>query len=106
MRPDYRRIYMDLISKEHPDKMQLFKELFVEEDISNLDIIKINSIIFNAQEKITKEFNIRHRSYDKSSIFQILEYQKKNKLNNTQLANHFKLSRNTITKWKKHLSIK
>jgi hypothetical protein len=31
----------------------------------------------------------------------MLDYQKKNKLTNSQLAKHFKLSRNTVTKWKR-----
>lgn len=29
------------------------------------------------------------------------DYQKNNNLNSSQLANHFKLSRNTMAKWKK-----
>lgn len=44
--------------------------------------------------------NKSHRAYSKEAIYKILEYQKKNCLNNTQLAKHFKLSRNTVTKWK------
>lgn len=44
--------------------------------------------------------NQKYRSYDKATIIEILNYQKKNSLNNTQLSNHFKLSRNTVTKWK------
>ena len=31
--------------------------------------------------------------------FYILKYKKDNQLNNTQTAKHFKLSRNTVTKW-------
>lgn len=48
----------------------------------------------------------RHHSYDLASIIDILEYQKKNQLNNIQLANHFKLSRNTVAKWKKSFNDK
>lgn len=71
------------------------KELLV------LDIIKLNQLIFENNNKETEVFNQRHRSYSRSDIFQILDYQKKYKYNNTQLANHFKLSRNTVAKWKK-----
>ena len=39
--------------------------------------------------------------HHKTTILEILQYQKNNNLNNNQLADHFKLSRNTITKWKK-----
>ncbi|HUH25918.1 MAG TPA: helix-turn-helix domain-containing protein [Flavobacterium sp.] len=45
--------------------------------------------------------NQKYRSYDKATIIEILNYQKKNGLNNTQLANHFKLSRNTVAKWER-----
>ena len=43
----------------------------------------------------------KFRSYKKSDILNILDYQKENGLNNSQLANHFRLSRNTVSKWKK-----
>jgi len=65
-----------------------------------MDIIKLNEIIFGIKKE-NELCNPKHHSYSKNDIIQILEYQKKNKLNNSQLANHFKLSRNTITKWKR-----
>lgn len=49
----------------------------------------------------TKNINKKHRSYSKSDIIKILNHQKKNQLNNSQLARHFGLSRNTVTKWKR-----
>ncbi|WP_317126567.1 helix-turn-helix domain-containing protein [Chryseobacterium nematophagum] len=70
-------------------------------NLSALDIIELNKRIFGPLDTETDQFNQRHRSYTEFSIFQILDYQKENKLNNSQLARHFKLSRHTVAKWKK-----
>jgi hypothetical protein len=99
-RPDYKRIYTDLINLKYPEKKDVCNQLLSKGSLSTLDIIEINEILFSHNSKENREFNQSHRSYSKSTIFQILEYQKKNKLNNSQLARHFKLSRNTIMKWR------
>lgn len=98
--PDYRRIYGDII-KKYPDKKEKCERLLEKQDMSVLDIIRINSLIFGTENNETSIFNQKHRSYSSSAIQEILTYQKKNSLNNTQLANHFRLSRNTVAKWKK-----
>ncbi|KMQ68564.1 transposase [Chryseobacterium sp. FH2] len=98
--PDYKKIYSDMINIKYPEKKEICDQLLSKANLSTLDIIEISRILFNKSSKESSGFNQRHRSYNKSTIFQILEYQKKNKLNNSQLAKHFKLSRNTVTKWK------
>lgn len=65
-----------------------------------IDVIEINKKIFGITIE-NEKFNQRHRSYTKAAIFEILLYQQKHQLNNKELALHFKLSRNTVTKWKK-----
>ncbi|MDV7699278.1 helix-turn-helix domain-containing protein [Chryseobacterium soli] len=97
--PDYRRIYSDLVSENYPDKKEEYKSFLDKKDFSILDVITFNKILFREENKNTFIFNQKHRSYNESSIMKILDYQKKNKLNNTQLAAHFKLSRNSVTKW-------
>lgn len=98
--PNYKRIYSDIIELKHPEKREKCKAILSKEQLSSIDIIKINVIIFgNITENIS--FNQRHRSYDKETIRQILDYQKNNNLSNSQLADHFVLSRNTVAKWKK-----
>lgn len=104
--PNYRVIYNDIISKNHPNKKQECNNILSKEEISMLDVIKLNHIIFGIQDKKTIEFNQKHRSYDQNTIIEILDYQEKNSMNNTELANHFKLSRNTVAKWKKHFKQK
>jgi len=103
--PNYKRIYTDIISKKYPEKEKKCKYILQKKEISTLDIIKINEIIFGNTDKEESINNQKHRSYDESAVLEILNYQKKNKLNNSQLANHFKLSRNTIAKWRKNFPV-
>ncbi|WP_164465209.1 helix-turn-helix domain-containing protein [Chryseobacterium lactis] len=103
--PDYKKIYSDLISVKYPEKKEVCTHLLSKKDLSVLDVIDINRILFSKDSKENTEFNQKHPSYNKPAIDQILEYQKKNQLNNSQLAQHFKLSRNTIAKWKNQFSV-
>ncbi|MCT2406246.1 helix-turn-helix domain-containing protein [Chryseobacterium antibioticum] len=103
--PDYKRIYNDIIVKEFPDKRNCCMRLLQKESLSVMDIIELNEKIFGSPDKETFAANQRHRSYRKTDILKMLDYQKKNQLNNTQLAIHFKLSRNTVTRWKKSFVI-
>ncbi|MFP3595564.1 helix-turn-helix domain-containing protein [Chryseobacterium sp. SIMBA_029] len=99
LKPDYKRIYNDLIDRKYPEKREEFKSLLEKDALSVLDVIKLNQKIFGKASHVI--LNQRHRSYDKKAVLQILDYQKKNKLNNNQVALEFKMSRNTIAKWKK-----
>ncbi|AYN02343.1 helix-turn-helix domain-containing protein [Chryseobacterium sp. 3008163] len=103
--PDYKRIYNDIIIKEFPDKRNCCLRLLQKESLSVVDIIELNEKIFGIPDKEIFIANQKHRSYRETDILKILDYQKKNKLNNTQLAIHFKLSRNTVAKWKKDLVV-
>lgn len=96
--PDYKKIYRDLVVIKFPEKINLCKEFLDKEQLSTLDIIELNKIIFGNKNKSS---NQQLRSYSKEDIFRILDYQKKHNLNNTQLVRTFDLSRNTIAKWKK-----
>jgi len=99
--PDYKAIYNDIIRKKFPHKKEDCISFLEKKNLSAIDIIALNTKVFGKPDKISEKFNQRHRSYSKSDIWQILDYQKKHKLNNSQLANHFKISRNTISKWRK-----
>lgn len=99
LKPDYRRIYNDLIDRRYPERKMEFKSILDKKTLSTLDVIKLNQRIFGGNEYFIS--NQKHRSYDKKAILEILDYQKINKLNNKQLALKFNMSRNTIGKWKK-----
>jgi hypothetical protein len=98
--PDYKRIFRDIIKIKYPHKEKECKNLLSKKELSTLDVIELNQKIFKTKDKETYTFNQAHRSYNSKSILDILEYQRKNNLNNSQLALHFNLSRNTISKWK------
>lgn len=100
--PNYKSIYRDIIRKKYPEKEEKCNFILKKtEELTSIEIIKLNELIFETQDKETDVFNQKHKSYDQQTIMEILEFQKKNKYNNVQLSNHFRLSRNTITKWKK-----
>lgn len=99
--PNYKRIYEDLLDKKYPHKKEACKAVLAKEKLSSMDVFLLNNLIFDKEIRDEHESDQKYRSYDKTSILKILQYQKKNKLNNTQLADHFGLSRNTVAKWKK-----
>lgn len=99
--PDYKRIFNDIISMKYPQKYKDCASLLQKNKLSVLDVIELNKRIFGYSGKEVMNMNQKHRSYSKNDILQILDYQKRNNLNNSQLALHFKLSRNTVSKWKK-----
>lgn len=94
--PDFKKIYSDLIQNKFPEKMEKCIHFFTKEDWTSLDVLKINSLIF----EYTNNANGKYKSYSSKDIIYILNYQKKFGLNNSQLANKFKLSRNTVAKWR------
>jgi hypothetical protein len=95
--PDFKQIYRDILLRKYPEKYNACEGLLLKRELLTLDILKINTLIFGISEKNSQKY----RSYKESDILCMLEYQRKNQLNNTQLAVHFKLSRNTVAKWRK-----
>ncbi|KAA2215698.1 helix-turn-helix domain-containing protein [Chryseobacterium sediminis] len=102
--PNYKKIYRDIILKKYPEKMNICKLILEKTNFSMLDVININNMIFGTNNKDILINNQKFKSYDESTVLYILDYQRKNRLNNSQVANHFKLSRNSIAKWKKIFS--
>ncbi|GEM53153.1 hypothetical protein [Empedobacter brevis] len=100
-RINYKTLYTDIINEIYPDKFSICQGILNKKKISILDILELNKLIFGEEHHQNQVLNQKFRSYSKEDILLILDYQKKYKLNNSQLANHFKLSRNTVAKWKK-----
>ncbi|EJL75819.1 helix-turn-helix domain-containing protein [Chryseobacterium populi] len=99
--PDYKRIYTDLINEKYPEKKEEYLSMLPKENFSVLEVISFNQMLFSGCDQKAHDFNQKHRFYSKQAILEILDYQKKHKYNNMQLARHFNLSRNTVTRWKK-----
>lgn len=101
MIPDYRQIYEDILREDFPEK---WADAAIRNKLdtldSSIDVLKFNMLVFEAPGYEMEFNNQRLRSYDEESIVKILTYQKKNGLSNLQLSHHFKISRNTIGKWK------
>lgn len=102
MGPDYKQIYTDIIKDKYPEKindMQIKNKIGCIQTV--MDILSLNALVFGQAKALIESKNQKLRSYDEHSILKILEYQQKNKLSNSTTALHFKMSRNTIAKWKK-----
>ncbi len=99
--PNYKKIYIDILNQKYPQKIPICQRILNKKKLSTLDIIALNKIISDEQDNESSIFNQRHRSYCEKTILEILNYQKKYNLNNTQIALHFKISRNSVAKWKK-----
>ncbi|MEG0926692.1 MULTISPECIES: transposase [Chryseobacterium] len=99
--PDYRRIFNDILEKKCPEKRDSCQSVLGKKELSVLDVIRLNELIFGRGNKDSFIMNQKHKSYNETAIIKILNYQKQNRLNNKQLSLHFNLSRNTVTKWRK-----
>lgn len=102
--PNYTRIYQDIIEKKYPEKKERCLYLLGKEKLTTREVITLNTVIFGTEGvSEVSENNQKFRSYDQETIRYILEYQIKNYLNNTQTAYHFRISRNTLAKWKRDM---
>ncbi|MDR6921248.1 transposase [Chryseobacterium sp. 2987] len=102
IKPNYQKIYSDIITRKYPDKEEKCRFILTKKDLSVMDVIKLNKLIFTKDVmQDTLISNQKHRSYDKQTILQILKYQKENNMNNSELARHFSLSRNSVAKWRR-----
>jgi|SRR5690606_22880797 DNA-binding transcriptional regulator YiaG len=99
--PNYKKIYTDLVEMKYPHKRDECAFFLKKKYLEVMDVIHLNDLLFRKKNKERQEIDKKQRSYDESTIFRILNYQKKHQLNNSELANHFKISRNTVAKWKK-----
>lgn len=100
-RINYKTLYTDIINDIYPNKLLQCQEILDKQVLNILDILELNKLIFGDEYKNNIEVNQKFKSYSRQDILLILDYQRKNQLNNSQLANHFNLSRNTVAKWKK-----
>jgi hypothetical protein len=101
-RPFYSKLYQDMIREKYPEKEACCRNYLKKKRWTALDVIEVNTLLFGSRQKQEEiASNQKHRAYDRESIVHILRYQQQNKLNNNQLAGKFRLSRNTISKWRK-----
>lgn len=102
MRPNYNKIYHDMLRLEHPDKLEepKIKELLKRLNTSD-DVLKFNERIFE-QSKESSKNNQKLKTYDKKTMLKLLQYQKKHGFSTSYMSKKYKISRTTIAKWKKN----
>ncbi|MBD3904882.1 helix-turn-helix domain-containing protein [Chryseobacterium sp. Ch-15] len=103
MRPNYNRIYQDLLQQQYPEKLKCPK---IKEHLSRLDsteeILKLNQRLFK-QNKETSKTNQQLKTYDKKTMMKLLNYQKKHDFSTSFMSRKYNISRTTFSKWKKIL---
>lgn len=100
--PNYTRIYQDIIEQKYPEKKESCLNLLTKKKLTTREIIQMNTLIFGVENRSQfSENNSKFRCYDQETVQYILKYQITHQLNNTETASHFKISRNTLAKWKK-----
>jgi len=93
-KPNYKKIYEEILKRKKIKKK-------INDKMSIKDIIEISKII--SADNLEK--NQKHKSYDLDYINYVLNDQLKHNYTNTEVANKYNLSRNTITKWKKNFNL-
>jgi hypothetical protein len=98
---NYKLIFMDIIHEKFPSLLQEEELLLKIDNINNfIDILNINNKIFQIIGIERNSQLQKLKTYTPQDIQVILNYQNEYRLNNSNLANHFQMSRNTIKKWK------
>jgi len=99
--PDYKKIYRDMIALKYPDKEQLCQPILSKKQIQIMDVIRLDEILSEKTDTEQVRNNQKLKAYDLKAIREILQFQKESGFNNRQLAAHFRLSRNTVSRWKR-----
>jgi len=99
MRPNYKRIYYDVLKEEQPEKLQDAKILHLLNHLETMDdILKINALVFDSSGKNSRN-NQKLKNYDKKTVLKMLQYQKKHGLSTNFMSKKYNMSRTTIAKW-------
>lgn len=96
--PDYGKIFTDIIAFKFPERSEEFKAR-LNRDLSVFEVVSINNKLFGEKKSQQITLEHRYRAYDKQTILRILQFKRDQKLNNSQLARHYSISRNTIKRW-------
>lgn len=101
----YKNIYTDLIyeSKYIDTVSQTFLQSQINQIKTFRDVLRINQELRKGKQLNQDDLKINQqlKSYDKNMILNILEEQKKFGLTNLDISKKYKMSRNTIAKWRR-----
>lgn len=99
-KPDFGKIFQEIAEKKNLPKAEQDR-IAEQKEWGSLEVIKTNEELFVKRNKENLKFNQQHKAYDKSSIRKLLDYQKRNQLNNSEMTRMFKLNRITLGKWQR-----
>jgi len=102
-KPDFGRIFREIAQKKKHSESVIGHIVNIEE-WNSLNVIKVSEKIGEKPRGKNLKLNRKHRAYDEQSVKEILNYQKINNLNNSEMMRLFNISRNSIAKWKKMFS--
>ncbi|MCS3869332.1 hypothetical protein J3D55_002248 [Chryseobacterium ginsenosidimutans] len=99
MRPNYKRIYHDILKEKYPEKLEDAKVLYLLDNLKTVDdILKINALVSDSSRKSSTN-NQKLKNYDKQTVLKLLQYQRKHQLSTNFMSKKYNMSRNTISKW-------
>lgn len=99
-KPDFAKIFKEMAQKNEISVLK-YQRILEQKNWDSLDVIEANDLLFTSQTKENIKFNKRHKAYDENSIKRLLEYQRQNELNNSEMTRLFGISRNTLARWHK-----
>jgi response regulator of citrate/malate metabolism len=101
MRPNYTKIYEDMLKQDYPDKLKDPKILALLKKLNTTeDVLKFNDKLFE-QSRESQQNNQKLKTYDKKTMLKLLQYQKKHEFSTSYMSRKYKISRTTLAKWKK-----
>ncbi len=101
MRPNYKKIYQDMLKEKNPEKLKDPKTLRLLNNLkTSEDILRLNDLIFKSTKESLKN-NQQLKTYDKKTMLKLLQYQQKHNLSTSFMSKKYRISRTTIAKWKK-----
>lgn len=106
---NYELLYTDFVTESvhfsEQEKAEMLKELTGngKERITYKTLLRLNGIIARKvrREHLQSKYATQLKAYDRPFIQSVLKYQKKYGLTNSDISKQFKISRNTVNRWKK-----
>ena len=104
---NYKLLYIDFIKENKTIPQSLKRELldhinqWSSCNISYAELYNVEARLKSGNAGYKDQSNVHLKSYDKQFIQQVLKDQEKNNLSNRLLSFKYKLSRNTVSRWRK-----
>ncbi|MDR6516248.1 hypothetical protein [Chryseobacterium camelliae] len=102
MRPNYVKIFTDMLKEYDPEKLNDPK---IQRQLRNLntseDVLNFNEKVFQQSKEMQKS-NQKLKTYDRKTMIKLLKYQQKHGFSTSYMSRKYKISRTTLSKWRKN----